>query len=314
MKKLHISMIFINLGVIKLLSTIIISMYNFIANFRKILDICKKYAGNLVNDKGNVIRRGVVPTFSDLEVVVLSVTAEAFSIDSENYLFNRMNKECPNAIPNLISRRQYNQRRKLTMALGEEIRKAIAKVMDGGEFVFSIDSKPVRVCQNARAKRCTMGYDDFEHAPSWGYCASQNMHYYGYKLHALCGVSGVIHSYNLTAANVHDLHYLKDIRWEYHDCTILGDKGYLSAPIQLDLFETANITLEVPYRLGPEELETTVQGLHEVQKKGRNGFLPTQRPAHDDTKLCKENKRALHKNGGQSGGIHNVAIFQLYQS
>ena len=39
------------------------------------------------------------------------------------------------------------------------------------------------------------------------------------------------------------------MQWEYHDCTILGDKGYLSAPVQLDLFETANITLDVPYRL-----------------------------------------------------------------
>ena len=83
MKKLYISMIFSNLVVEKQLSTIVTSMHNFIANFRKILDICKKHAGNLVNEKGNVIRRGVVPTFSDLEVVALSITAEAFSIDSE---------------------------------------------------------------------------------------------------------------------------------------------------------------------------------------------------------------------------------------
>ena len=47
-----------------------------------------------------------------------------------------------------------------------------------------------------------MGKGDIEHAPAWGYCASQNMHYYGYKLHALCGVRGVIHSYDMTAANV----------------------------------------------------------------------------------------------------------------
>ena len=60
---------------------------------------------------------------------------------------------------------------------------------------------------------------------------------------------GVIQSYDMTAANVHDLQYLKDVHWEYHDCMILGDKGYLSAPIQLNLFETANITLDVPYRL-----------------------------------------------------------------
>ena len=224
-------------------------MHNFIAKFRKIFEICKKFAGNQVNEKGNVPRRGVVPTFSDLEVIALSITAEAFGIDSENYLFNRLNKECPGAIPNLITRRQYNQRRKLTSQLGEYIRKALACAIDGGESVFCIDSKPVKVCQNARANRCAMGKTDIDRAPAWGYCASQNMHYYGYKLHALCGISGVIHSYDMSAANVHDLHYLNDVQWEYHDCMILGDKGYLSAPVQLDLFRTANITLEVPYRL-----------------------------------------------------------------
>lgn len=61
-------------------------MRNFITNFRKILGICKQFAGNQVNEKGNVARCGVVPTFSDLEVIALSITAEAFSIDSENYL------------------------------------------------------------------------------------------------------------------------------------------------------------------------------------------------------------------------------------
>ena len=49
------------------------------------------------------------------------------SIDSENYLFKRLNTECPGAIPNLITRRQYNQRRKKTMKLGENIRQSIAK-------------------------------------------------------------------------------------------------------------------------------------------------------------------------------------------
>ena len=248
-KKLHILQIISTLAVTKPLSTIVIGMHNFIAKFRKIFEICKKFAGNQVNEKGNVPRRGVVPTFSDLEVIALSITAEAFGIDSENYLFNRLNKECPGAIPNLITRRQFNQRRKLTSQLGENIRKAIARAIDGGESVFCIDSKPVKVCQNARANRCAMGKADIDRAPAWGYCASQNMHYYGYKLHALCGISGVIHSYDMTAANVHDLHYLKDVKWEYHDCMILGDKGYLSAPVQLDLFQTANITLEVPYRL-----------------------------------------------------------------
>ena len=108
LKKLHMSLNFSNLVVAKLLSYKVIGMHNFVAKFGKILEICKQFAGNQVNEKGNVPRRGVVPTFSDLEVVALSITAEAFSIDSENYLFNRLNSDCPDAIPNLISRRQYN--------------------------------------------------------------------------------------------------------------------------------------------------------------------------------------------------------------
>jgi hypothetical protein len=76
-----------------------------VVKFVKILEICKQFAGNQVNEKGNVARCGVVPTFSDLEVVALSLTSEAFGFDSENYLFNRLNKECPGVIPNLITRR-----------------------------------------------------------------------------------------------------------------------------------------------------------------------------------------------------------------
>lgn len=249
MKKLHKLQIIGKLVVTKLLRTIALLMRNFIANFVRILGICKVFAGNRVNELGNVPRCGVVPKFSDLEVIALGITAEAFGFDSENLLFHRLQNECKDDLPNLISRRQFNVRRKLTARLAEEIRKDVAVAIDGTEDVFCIDSKPIKVCQNARAKRCVMGRDNVEAAPDWGYCASQGMHYYGYKLHAVCGIRGVIHSYDMTAASVHDIHYLNDVRWEYHDCMMLGDKGYLSAEVQKNLFETVNITLEVPYRL-----------------------------------------------------------------
>ena len=62
-------------------------MHNFYAKYSKILDICKRFSNNIVTELGNVPRRCVVPKFSDLEVIALSLTAESLSIDSENYLF-----------------------------------------------------------------------------------------------------------------------------------------------------------------------------------------------------------------------------------
>ena len=81
-KKLLISIIFSGLMVIKALS-LNQHMYNLYAEFVKILEICKQFSENLVNEYGNIPRRGPVPMFSDLEVVALSLTAESESIASE---------------------------------------------------------------------------------------------------------------------------------------------------------------------------------------------------------------------------------------
>ena len=81
---------------------------------------------------------------------------------------------------------------------------------------------------------------DFKKVPSVGYCASQGVYYYGYKLHALYGLSGVIHSFDLTKASVHDIHYLKNVKMDYSNCTVIGGIGHTSIQVQLNLFETAN--------------------------------------------------------------------------
>ena len=163
-------------------------------------------------------------------------------------VFRKLNAEYKSDFPNLISRRQFNDRRKLLFGLKEKNRKCIAKDIDEFEDTYCIDSKPVEICRLVRARRNKVGKTDFEKAPSIGYCAWQDRYYFGYKLHILCGIRGVIHSFDLTKAEVADIHYLQDIKTQISDCNILGDKGYLSCDVQLDLFQTANICLEVPMR------------------------------------------------------------------
>ncbi len=175
MRKLIILLILNKLVMLKQLITIVLLMRNFIADFVRILGICKDFAANRVNEHGNVPRYGVVPKFSDLEVIALGITAEAFGCDNEKLLFHRLHHECKEDLPNLISRRPFNARRKLTARFAEEIRKDVATAIDGCEDVFCIDSKPIKVYQNVRAKRCTMGRDNINAAPDWGYCASQGM-------------------------------------------------------------------------------------------------------------------------------------------
>ena len=108
---------------------------------------------------------------------------------------------------------------------------------------------------------------NFSQAPDFGFCASQNTYYFGYKLHALCGLSGVIHSYDLSKASVADLHYMKDVKQIYHDCSIYGDKGYIGADVQLDLFETSTHKTGVPVSAQPKGLETDIHSVCKGKKE-----------------------------------------------
>ena len=69
-KRLYISLIFSNLVVTKTLSSNH-RMYNLYTKFVKILEICKQFSENLVNESGNVPRRGPVPKFSDISLTII---------------------------------------------------------------------------------------------------------------------------------------------------------------------------------------------------------------------------------------------------
>lgn len=81
-----------------------------------------------------------------------------------------------------------------------------------------------------------------------GFCASHQISFYGYKLHAVCSLTGVFQSIDISPASVHHIHFLKDIKSQLSDCVLLDDKGYLSQTIQIDLFNEVNIRLETPKR------------------------------------------------------------------
>ena len=242
-------------------------MHNIKTNFDKIIEVIKEIIGDEITETGNYLRRGTKPKFSDIEVIALSLTAECLSIDSENYLFSKLNKEYLNDFKNLISRRQYNDRRKLLFGKTEDIRNAMAERLNKQADIFAIDSMPLEICKISREQRNKMGKESSHHSPDKGYCASQKKYFYGYKLHSVCSAAGVIQSLDLTKASVHDIHYLKDVKELFSNCIITGDKGYIGRQHQINLFETAAIQLEVPLRSNQKEQKPVIRILKKVRKR-----------------------------------------------
>ena len=111
--KLRISLIFPNLVLSNSLS-LNHRMHNLYTKFVRILEICKRFSYNPVNEQGNIVRRG------------------------------------PNPQPYIAQTIQWPQEK--TAGLCEEIRKRLAMRKDGGEDFFVVDSKPIEVCRLARGK------------------------------------------------------------------------------------------------------------------------------------------------------------------
>jgi hypothetical protein len=181
---------------------------------------------------------------TNIELVALNLTAEYMSYNSELQLFRAM--KCTE-LEGKIERSVYNKRRRKLFDYTEKIRQALSQKFSHLTNLFIVDSMPIEICKNSRAKRSNICATD-KIQPTFGYCASQKKYYFGYKLHIVCDENAVVSSFDFTPANIHDVNYLKDVKYSLQNCELIGDRGYISADYQADLFNQSQIKLSVAMR------------------------------------------------------------------
>lgn len=233
-------------------------MNNLIQSYEIILTELTKTCGHI--ETKPQIR---IPKLSDLELVALNITAEYMSIHSELQLFRTLKGT---KLEGKIERSVYNKRKRKLFTYIEEIRKNLSQKFSDFTDVFIVDSTPIEICKISRAHRSEICSTQ-EIQPSFGYCAAQKTRYFGYKLHAVCDKNGVFHSYDFTPANVHDVNYLKDIKHDFENCLLIGDRGYISKELQIDLFNYSNITLSVPMRKNQHDFVAFSKTKSKIRKR-----------------------------------------------
>lgn len=234
-------------------------MSNLEASYKLILRELRK-----LSELDDFYFKPIKPKLSDLELISLILLAEFKSIDSEHQLFREIKGF---EIESKIERSVYNRRKRKLFPFIEKIRMKMVDKFNELESYFVVDSMPLEVCKISRSARRKICKDVDYAMPNKGFCASQNLHFYGYKLHAVCSIGGVFQSFDLSPASVHDIHYLRDIKLQLSDCVLIGDKGYLSQTIQLDLFNEVNIQLETPKRKNQKDYKPQFYPLKKYRKR-----------------------------------------------
>jgi len=232
-------------------------MHNLKANIDKISEIVFNALDGAINEFSNFRPYPNRPKVPDLQIVAMAVTAEALSIDSENLLYSKLKTDYPEFYKHLPDRSNYNRRKRALRDYIDKVTSILGSLLITNINSNVIDSMPVPVCRYVRAKKLRILKDQPDLKPNRGYNHIDKSHYFGFKFHLLISANGVVRDYILAPASEHDVTKLISLSSSLSNKSeILGDKGYLSKSIQVNLFESKEIRVCTPLRsnmVGPTE-------------------------------------------------------------
>lgn len=179
-------------------------------------------------------RPGPAPTScSDSELMTMAIVSECCGWDRETHLATQW-QPYRHLFPRLPERSRYNRRRRNLMGALNQVRQLVLTLLDVAQDAFgAIDSLPVPVVQFHLAPQRSRDWD--AHQASYGQCASKKQTFFGYRLHLVVTLGGVILDFALTAANADEREVAEDLLPSWSGRTFVGDKGYVSEPLAASL-------------------------------------------------------------------------------
>jgi len=230
-------------------------MCNLESNIANIFDLVKSFFGVKLDEYNNLRHYPNKPKVSDIQILAVSMAAELGKIDSENGLYIELEKNCPKLFATLPHRTNFNRRKKSLRLFFDEFSSTMAGLGTIDSRQYIIDSMPIPVCRLARSRRIKIMKADTTFPATKGYLPIDKFYFYGYKLHVVTSETGVIMNYCLTQAHAHDVSQLSELSSILPaGCQLLGDRGYISKAIQLDLFKRKKVKVITPLRRNQNSL------------------------------------------------------------
>ena len=191
-------------------------------------------------------RPGRNPDAPDSDILSIAWLLEYIGAESEHTGYARLKLELRTLFPSLPERSRFNRRRRNLLGASEVVRQTLRRCLPQRD-VFLVDSFPIPICDLKRAKPST---SDLKWADAsgcfatYGRCATKGLGtFFGFRGHLITTVDGVPVDFAIASANRDDRDVLPLLSERGRYPIILGDKGYVSESLQLELLATENTCL-----------------------------------------------------------------------
>lgn len=205
-------------------------------------------------------RPGPAPLCSDSELIAMALIGECKGWDMETELLCNW-KPHRDLFPIIPSQSRFNRRRRNLMFIINWIRRILLSWIDvAQDHQCVIDSLPIPVVNFHLVPASTGDWRAYE--ARFGKVPSKKETIFGYKLHLLVTMGGVILDFVLAPANETDLNAGLDILFEHTDLNVIGDKAYINAEIAKELWIKNRLCLQtLPRKNQKEQLPKPIRKL-----------------------------------------------------
>lgn len=178
---------------------------------------------------------------SDSELLTMALVGECREWDTETTMLSQWH-EHRDLFPHIPSQSRFNRRRRALQDAINLIRQVVLCQLDlsaDGQAV--IDSMPLPVVKFHLVPGSTGDWR--AHGADFGKCASKKITIFGFKLHLLVSLNGLILDFELAPASAADLTVGAELLLDHTDLTVFGDKGYISAELARQLLRDNRLKL-----------------------------------------------------------------------
>jgi Transposase DDE domain len=178
---------------------------------------------------------------SDSERITMAMVGELRGWDREGQLLAEW-AAYRHLFPHLPERSRFNRRRRNLWQAINHIRQQVLTRLDlAADGQVMVDSMPIPVLAFHLAPQRDRQWD--AHGATFGYCASKNEPFLGYRLHLVVTLGGLMVDFTMASADADERDVADGMLRQRPGSTVLGDKGYVSAPWAQDLADDAEVQM-----------------------------------------------------------------------
>lgn len=211
-------------------------------------------------------RPGPVPECADSELIAMSLIGESKGWHMETELLSNW-KTLRHLFPRIPSQSRFNRRRRNLMLAVNLMRQIILRSMDLSQDRQCImDSLPIPVVLFHLVPGSTGDWK--AQGATYGKAVTKKQTFFGYRLHLLITMSGLILDFELSPANCTDLEVGYELLGVHTDLEVLGDKAYISANKAAEIWASNRIRLRtLPRANQKQQVSAYFKHLHNAVRQ-----------------------------------------------